>query len=164
MNLLIFLPYLYFVDCEITQRLILKKFKCRVCEKKFSSKNGLNRHHKTKHDESNPIKCKICLKVFPTKHHLAVHSRVHTGEKPYVCSNCGKGFAQKIHLKRHEATHSEERKHKCDICPEGKSFKTKVGLRNHMKYHFEPEYQCNLCGKKFYTSTHLKAHENIHLR
>ena len=135
-----------------------RKFSCQICNKTFSSKNGLYKHHKTKHDESNPNKCKICLKVFPTNHHLDMHRRVHTGEKTHVCSTCGKGFTTKGNLQTHQTTHSDERKHKCDICTGGRFFKTKSQLSHHRKLHFDPEHQCTQCGKKFYTSSNLNRH------
>ena len=72
------------------------------------------------------------------------------GEKPFVCSTCGKGFTQKNQLKTHQVTHSEERKHKCAVCVEGKFFKTRAQLMVHMKVHFEPEHECEQCGKKFH--------------
>ena len=101
-----------FLDCEISQNIDEKKFSCQVCKKTYSSKNGLNYHHKLKHDESNPNKCKICFKVFAYKSLLVIHTRVHTGEKPYVCSTCGKRFTQKNQLQTHKTTHNMERKFK----------------------------------------------------
>ena len=79
-----------------------------------------------------------------------------------MCSTCGKGFGRKDVLQAHIAIHSEERKHKCTICPEGKFFKTKQGLNSHMKFHFEPQHECNQCGKKFHQSQNLNRHMKIH--
>ena len=56
----------------------------------------------------------------------------------------------------------EERKHKCRICPEGRFFKTKAQLSQHIKYHFEPEHECKQCEKKFYTVGDLNKHVKIH--
>ena len=86
--------------------------------------------------------------------------RTHTGEKPYVCSICDKRFARKDILQRHQATHSDERKFKCTICPNERSFKTKSQLSTHMKLHYKPSHQCEVCQKNF----HCKLTFNMHMR
>ena len=88
--------------------------------------------------------------------------KTHTGEKSYVCSICDKKFARKDTLQRHQATHSDERKFKCDICPDDRSFKTKDELTKHMKYHYEPSYQCEVCQKSFYFKKCLNIHMRTH--
>ena len=79
-----------------------------------------------------------------------------------MCSTCGKGFAQNSMLRRHQVAHSEERKFKCVICPEGRLFKTKSQLSNHMIYHFEPQHKCKQCGKKFHQTSDLTKHMKYH--
>ena len=75
------------------------------------------------------FQCDICLKLFTTGNQLAVHRRIHTGERPYVCKICGQGFRQKITLKDHETTHISGKPFECDKC--GSKFKQRRILRRH---------------------------------
>ena len=114
------------------------------------------------HNDSKAFKCDVCLKGFHQKSKLIQHYRTHTGEKPFSCQVCDKKFAQKGTLVRHQATHSDLKSFKCSICPEGRFFKTKDGLRNHMVYHYEPKFTCSYCDYKCHSSSNLKTHEQTH--
>ena len=114
------------------------------------------------HDKSKGFKCDVCFKVFPYRSKLKTHYRTHTGVKPFACQVCDRKFAQKSHLVQHQATHSEIRSFKCSICPEGRFFKTKDGLTNHMVFHYEPKFACSRCDYKAYTTSDLKKHKKIH--
>ena len=46
----------------------------------------------------------------------------------------------------------------CNICE--KKFHTSSLLNSHMKFHYEPTYPCPKCGKKFHTSSNMKQHLN----
>ncbi|KAH3897428.1 hypothetical protein DPMN_021616 [Dreissena polymorpha] len=43
----------------------------------------------------------ICRKFWPSRAHLEMHVRTHTGEKPFACPVCGKRFNQKGSMKSH---------------------------------------------------------------
>ena len=137
-----------------------KNFECLTCNKKFASKTSL-KNHKRIHRKN--VLCKFCLKSFRDKTNLFRHVRIHKGEKPYVCFTCDKKFATKYQLQDHQATHSEERNFKCMVCPDNRSFKTKDQLTTHMFFHYEKQFACKQCGKKYYTSAHLKRHIKTHL-
>ena len=79
-----------------------------------------------------------------------------------MCSTCDKKFAHKANLQNHETTHSDERKFKCEICQDERYFKTKQDLNNHMKFHYEPSYQCQVCQKSFHCKKDLNRHMRTH--
>ena len=138
-----------------------KFFKCQICEKKFSNKGNLNQHMNI-HNKSKSFKCDVCFKVFNQKSNLAQHYKTHTGEKPFACQVCDKKFARKIQLVQHQATHSEDKSFKCSICPEGRYFKTKHGLNQHMVFHYEPKFACSHCDYKTHTKQSLNKHTKAH--
>ena len=116
------------------------------------------------HDESKSFKCNVCLKLFSRKFHLINHYRTHTGEKPFACQVCDKKFALKCALVRHQLDHSDLKPFKCSICPEGRFFKTKSKLTEHMVFHYEPKFSCSFCNYKGYTKSCLKRHEKTHFK
>ena len=162
MIILRFFFQFYLYTCLFTN-LTEKHINCQVCQRSYSSKYALNKHLKV-HDDLKGSKCDICLKVFISKSQLKTHYRTHTGEKPFACQICDNKFTQKHHLVQHQATHSEIKSFKSSICPEGRFFKTKSQLTNHMVYHYEPKFSCSHCGHKSYTSGDLKRHEQIHVK
>ncbi|KAK2844791.1 hypothetical protein Q5P01_011450 [Channa striata] len=113
-----------------------KAHQCPVCGKLFVSSSGVALHQRV-HTGERPFPCQVCGKRFRQNTHLREHLRTHSGERPFRCEVCGKGFIQSMHLAEHRRTHTGERPHVCPLC--GKAFKTFSNLRNHKKTHIRQQ-------------------------
>lgn len=109
-----------------------KAHQCPICGKQFVSSSGVALHQRV-HTGERPFPCQVCGKRFRQNTHLREHLRTHSGERPFCCEVCGKGFIQSMHLAEHRRTHTGERPHVCPQC--GKAFRTFSNLRNHKKIH-----------------------------
>ncbi|XP_077424020.1 zinc finger protein 710a isoform X1 [Vanacampus margaritifer] len=169
----------------------LKRWKCRMCEKSYTSKynlvthilghNGIKPHecihcgklfkqpshlqtHLLTHQGTRPHKCSVCEKAFTQTSHLKRHMLQHTDVKPYSCRFCGRGFAYPSELRTHESKHENGQCHVCTQC--GMEFPTYAHLKRHLASHQGPAtYQCTECHKSFaYRSqlqNHLMKHQNV---
>ena len=138
------------------------------------------------------FKCTVCDKSFTSKHGLAGHTLSHTGEKPWVCEHCSQSFRDQSNLISHRKTHAPDFEgFKCEFC--GKSFDYKKRLNEHIrtvhmkistpsiekkkqlkaekrkflgldKKEFGAGVVCQDCGKWFLKSAKLKIHINtVHM-
>ncbi|KAM9309709.1 uncharacterized protein znf526 isoform 2-T3 [Pholidichthys leucotaenia] len=148
---------------------------CNICGKKLNSPANL-RLHKLSHlalgpgrPRCTPVKrpqahqCPLCGKFFVSSSGVALHQRVHTGERPFPCQVCGKRFRQSTHLREHQRTHSGERPFRCEVC--GKGFIQSMHLAEHRRTHTgERPHVCPMCGKAFKTFSNLRNHKKTHVR
>ncbi|XP_026173226.2 zinc finger protein 574 isoform X2 [Mastacembelus armatus] len=148
---------------------------CNICGKKLNSPANL-RLHRLSHFSIGPGRprctpgkrpkahqCPVCGKLFVSSSGVALHQRVHTGERPFPCQVCGKRFRQNTHLREHLRTHSGERPFRCEVC--GKGFIQSMHLAEHRRTHTgERPHVCPLCGKAFKTFSNLRNHKKTHVR
>ncbi|CAF0746688.1 unnamed protein product [Didymodactylos carnosus] len=111
---------------------------------------------------TDAYKCRECDKYFSTAHGLEVHARrTHIGLRPYSCDLCQKTFGHSISLKQHRLTHSQERCFQCKTC--FKCFKRSSTLSTHLLIHSDTRpYSCTYCGKRFHQKSDMKKHTYIH--
>ncbi|CAL1610414.1 unnamed protein product [Knipowitschia caucasica] len=148
---------------------------CNICGKKLNTSANL-RLHRLSHFALGPARqrpapgkrpkahqCPDCGKQFVSSSGVALHQRVHTGERPFPCQVCGKRFRQNTHLREHLRTHSGERPFTCEVCH--KSFIQSMHLAEHRRTHTgERPHVCPLCGKAFKTFSNLRSHKKTHAR
>jgi len=160
-----------------------KPFKCSKCDFATDVKHSFNRHLKAHEriikrcDKCNVIliknkthdcrlDCKYCGKKFSHKATVSKHiKKYHAHEIErcfYECDICGLKFVQKKYLKSHIVNkHVEEEIpiFTCDL--DGKTFKLKGKLDQHMKSH-QPPVKCDFCHIKL-SIRQLKVHiKNSH--
>ncbi|CAL9708012.1 unnamed protein product [Knipowitschia caucasica] len=146
----------YYVDVGGDQ----KRWKCRMCEKSYTSKYNLVTHI-LGHNGIKPHGCHLCGKLFKQLSHLHTHLLTHRGMRPHKCKVCHKAFTQTSHLKRHMMQHSDVKPYSCSVCARGFAYPSE--LRAHeMKHEKGQENVCVECGLDFPTLAQLKRHLTVH--
>ncbi|XP_066567751.1 zinc finger protein 366 [Amia ocellicauda] len=137
-----------------------KRWKCRLCEKSYTSKYNLVTHI-LGHSGIKPHGCGQCGKLFKQLSHLHTHMLTHQGARPHRCQVCHKAFTQTSHLKRHMMQHSDVKPYSCGVC--GRGFAYPSELKAHeLKHERGQENVCVECGLDFPTLAQLKRHLTAH--
>ncbi|KRF85065.1 uncharacterized protein Dvir_GJ13929, isoform F [Drosophila virilis] len=139
-------------------------------------------------NSKNTFKCKTCEREFSSNMSLIRHNRIHSGERPHNCLKCSKSFIQSSDLKRHQIVHTRKRRKnfdlndnirkeadqnmiknksisrklvQCKIC--GKTFIGNSYLTRHNLIHTgERAFKCPKCPKTFTRASTLKTHQTVH--
>ncbi|XP_068214987.1 uncharacterized protein [Palaemon carinicauda] len=141
-------------------------YMCPKCNKNFSTRLKMDRHHQHIHLGVAPWKgtylCEECGKTFTQKIGLRVHRIYKHGDpKLFQCNNCNFKSATKAKLKRHILTHYDDRIFTCEVC--GMALKTQSTYKNHMSLHTnEGKYQCDVCQRGFHHKQYYEDHRNSH--
>ncbi|KAM9399558.1 uncharacterized protein ACWYII_031674 isoform 2-T2 [Salvelinus alpinus] len=89
---------------------------------------------------------------------VAIHQRMHTGEKPFGCHVCRASFSDSSNLKRHQRVHTGEKPYSCPQCE--KRFSHQPHLKRHLKIHTgEKPFPCMHCEKRFSERGYLRIHQ-----
>ncbi|XP_045508627.1 zinc finger protein 586-like isoform X2 [Colias croceus] len=138
-------------------------YSCKLCQKTFNTYGSLKNHRQKVHP-TRSRNCKICGKSIlgwvAMKAHLATHDGADSG---FHCPECPKRFKHAHSLAKHRDTHKEKTQ-ACSQCP--KKFGSTTLLNIHMKTHERMQrgatFRCTYCGKGYFESFSLAAHERTH--
>uniref|UniRef100_A0A6P7F1I7 Gastrula zinc finger protein XlCGF7.1-like n=1 Tax=Diabrotica virgifera virgifera TaxID=50390 RepID=A0A6P7F1I7_DIAVI len=158
-------------DIHIRDHEGIKKYKCPICERQFTTIRPAYEHQYS-HKDEKPFECDICHRKFPSSHSAKNHKNIAhyemlNGQKyeKYDCKICNIHYAGHAGLANHNFKFHKDlcrlKPALCDIC--GKEFITKYTLKKHKASHSEEmPFACDLCPKKFARPAGLKQHQLVH--
>ena len=83
------------------------------CDREYKSKFILKKHILIWHLNSISFTCKVCNKKFVSKQNLREHNFIHLNKKPFRCTFCGKKFRQSSQLCLHKRSHKKNYAESC---------------------------------------------------
>lgn len=93
-----------------------KPVTCGACGKKFPFESRLKKHQRLFHLGEKDFKCLLCEKAFSTRQGLQIHSAKHFDARPFTCEYCWKTFKIQKVLGKHMKLHLNEARYICRIC------------------------------------------------
>ena len=142
---------------------------CSICGKKFGFKKDLSEHQRW---HSKTHMCTLCSKKFATSYLLNSHlvkrhgQEVKTDEKAspaiklrlplYGCEHCSYITKFSRNFRNHLYRHHIAKTLQCQVC--SKMFALPKDLKQHMVFHTNQVFPCDVCGKKLRSKFALKVH------
>ena len=140
----------YVDECEEDNESKLWKFKCSICNSRFSSRFNRDRHEQEKH-KGGKFSCGKCNLTFTRHENLRRHENIHAAQPlMFKCPICEKDFTRQDRLEYHKQQIHGEVKYFCldKECP--KTFTRYSNFMRHMErgnHYFE--YDCEYCCESF---------------
>ena len=131
-------------------------FKCKHCDKIYTSKAGLWIHRKSKH-EGIKYACNQCDYQGNRQDSLTKHIQsAHEGVK-YACNQCDKKFTQQCDVTKHIQSVHDGIRYVCDQCD--KQYTQQIGLTRHIEsVHEGVKYSCSQCDHQATKQGNLARH------
>ncbi|XP_073842914.1 uncharacterized protein [Musca autumnalis] len=144
---------------------------CNICNQRFTTQPGLDRHSYVTHPPLAEHKCEICGLCYKLSSSLSEHIRMkHPSsiDADYICEICHKRFATQKGLDKHyhiahpgASSTQTSAKYNCEIC--GRCYTDDVRtLRKHMRIKhplsIDTEHICEICNLRFTTKVGLYRH------
>lgn len=141
------------------------KVTCNVCDTHFNESIEILDHFQTQHAELEleHYPCSTCGELFFGKQALLIHSYSHSSK--FACEICGRKHYNKVNLQVHRnMVHGIPVDGKYfDNCPHcNKKYPKGNILSRHLKTHFQGEWICELCKKRFTEKFQLRIHMRRH--
>uniref|UniRef100_A0A182QL75 C2H2-type domain-containing protein n=1 Tax=Anopheles farauti TaxID=69004 RepID=A0A182QL75_9DIPT len=140
-----------------TKEQVEKKYECEQCGRMFNYLTNLKMHIDCIHGLKD-VRCNICDN-FNYKAYQTHKRKAHT-DQMLMCEHCPRMFKNRKALEAHKGYHDASllKLTKCDLC--GKQIRA-CSMSKHMKtmHSEEDPIDCELCGKTFRTSFHMKRHQ-----
>jgi KRAB domain-containing zinc finger protein len=146
--------------------LIICLFVSDVENSTLNPENKSETEEKTENENSTSYKCKVCDKTFSSKSKRYTHiSRTHKDViQSLQCNICNKSFTKNYNVTRHIRFVHSVNVYKCEHC--NFVCKYRETIINHLTNSHIPgiklSYQCTNCDKSFTTSARLKRHKKVH--
>ena len=138
----------------------VRHFKCKLCDKVFTSTKDWNTHYADNHPM---IPCETCSRYFRNPSSLHRQRYVHTKtENIYPCTKCERVFPFESQLASHMFKHRKVSHFPCTADGCKKFFKHESDRRVHELAHTGPLLKCDDCDYSTRDKQYLKQHSQVH--
>uniref|UniRef100_H2UMR8 C2H2-type domain-containing protein n=1 Tax=Takifugu rubripes TaxID=31033 RepID=H2UMR8_TAKRU len=128
----------------------LDSYCCEICNKSFTSLQGLLCHQRYRNGQQG-FRCTLCCKFLAGRKFFIKHLQGHSNQRFHSCGHCGKRFLKLDALN----THRKEKHLSEKALPFGK-------CENKLEKRFEKPYSCKKCKLNFFWMSDFQTHSLHH--